>query len=277
MYRQNFDFKTVTLNAVDLNKMKHFYQEIMGLHVIQETDDVLYLGLKNSPEALLKIVRVDTAATLTAGLYHIAYLLPSRKDLGNFLYHLAESHYPIVGASDHAYSEAVYLNDPEGNGIEVYTDRPESVWDKRENGIIMGITERMDIESVLNEGDQHFETLPIDTIIGHVHLSVTDVETSNHFYETILGFTNTSQFGNQVAFYGMDGYHHQLAGNIWQTNHTAKNNPFTPGLARIHVQVSPELLEQTVTNIKNENYSYNFHDHHLSFDDPNGISYIFTT
>ena len=69
---------------------------------------------------------------------------------------MRESHYPIVGASDHAYSEAVYLNDPEGNGIEVYTDRPESVWDKRENGIIMGITERMDIESVLNEGDQRF-------------------------------------------------------------------------------------------------------------------------
>lgn len=272
----NYKIQTVTLNVNDLNKMKHFYQEIMGLDTLSQTNDSISLGIKQTHEVLLILNQVSTLPSQTSGLYHIAYLLPDRTALGNFLRHIAITRYPLQGASDHGYSEALYLADPEGNGIEVYADKPQEQWTFKENGIIVGVTEPMDVEGVLASADEEFEKLVAGSIIGHVHLSVATIPETNHFFRDILGFTITTEFGEQAAFYGKDGYHHQFAGNIWQSRGLPKNNEQEPGLQQIDVSVAQNVWEQTSVALKQADYPYAIDEDSLVFYDPNGIKFRYT-
>ena len=134
-YNSNIKLGTVTLNVVNIEKQIKFYTESMGMELISNDDSGATLGTKdNTP--LLYLNKVEGPLVRSYGLYHIAYLVPSKQDLANILRHFIDTHTPLEGGADHGYSNALYLTDIEGNGIEVYYDKDESTWDKREDGKI---------------------------------------------------------------------------------------------------------------------------------------------
>lgn len=273
MNLNNYRIETVTLNVQNLIQMRQFYTEILGLSLIEETNETVSLGIAASQTKLLILQQTDISPTRTSGLYHVAYLLPSRQALGEWLNHISRTDYPLQGASDHGYSEAVYLADPEGNGIEIYRDKPETEWDFQPNGVIVGVTEPMDVAGVLGAAKNNVSTFPAGTLVGHVHLSVSSIPPTDDFFRNILNFTLTSKFGQQASFYGKDGYHHQFAGNIWESRNLPKNTDETPGLNKITVAVSHTVLREALTNLQREKMTYSHEEDVLTFHDPNGIRF----
>ena len=211
-YNSNIKLGTVTLNVVNLEKQIKFYTESIGMELISNNAQGATLGTKdNTP--LLYLNKVEGPLVRSYGLYHIAYLVPSKQDLANILRHFIDTHTPLEGGADHGYSNALYLTDIEGNGIEVYYDKDESTWDKREDGKIVGITEQLDADHLLSISEKVIPyTLPIGTTIGHIHLSVKNSSESTSFYQKVLGFKDkfTVPSASWIAY---GNYHHHLAVN----------------------------------------------------------------
>lgn len=205
----------VALKVANLEKMTRFYQEVIGLQVLEKNAIKSVLGVDTT--VLLELHKVQEPLPMTpkTGLYHVAFLLPTRKDLGNALLHYLTIEAPLIGASDHGYSEALYLNDPEGNGIEVYYDKPQSEWDIREDGEIVGVTLEMDAEAVIAANDGTREGFPAGTTIGHVHLKVADLMQTENYYTEVLGLSLKNNFGNQAKFFAAGDYHHHIGSNVW--------------------------------------------------------------
>ena len=153
------------------------------------------------------------------GLYHFALLLPARVELARWLAHAARTRIPLQGLSDHFVSEAIYLGDPDGHGIEIYADRPRERWE----GIVAQrmTTLPMDVDDLFRELDdpatEPFEGLPAGTVMGHVHLRVAAIPETVAFYRDLLGFGLMAQLGNQAAFLSAGGYHHHLGANTWES------------------------------------------------------------
>ncbi len=196
----------VRLRVRDLRKVAEFYQRVLGLAVIDKTNDLITLGIGAVP--LLQLLGDPTAAPCDprdAGLFHSAFLLPSRADLARWLVHARKLNAPLQGASDHIVSEAVYLADPEGNGIEVYADRPVARW-RDASGQIQMATAPLDVPELLKAGQGDWEGFPEGGIIGHVHLQVGDLAAAEAFYSDILGFEIVSRYPG-ASFFGSGGYH----------------------------------------------------------------------
>jgi len=206
----------VNLKVLDLQKMTRFYQEFIGFRVLERSDDrtVLTADGKTPLLTLERPADVVPRAERTAGLYHFAILLPSRADLSAFLRHLLESDYPM-GAADHAVSEALYISDPEGNGIEVYRDRPSSEWTWDDNNRVHMVTDPLDVRGILAESDAPWTGLPEEAVMEHIHLHVGDLEAAEEFYARGLGFDVVSYYP-QAAFLSTGRYHHHIAVNTWQ-------------------------------------------------------------
>lgn len=151
MNEKQIQLQEVTLNVHNLANMQRFYQEIIGLEVLNKEEKGVVLGIAetNFPLVHLQQAMTESLDVSYNGLYHLAIRVPSREALGNALYHWLLTKTPLIGASNHGYSEAIYLEEPEGNGIEVYRDRPQQEWDIRSDGRIVGITEEMDAQGVL--------------------------------------------------------------------------------------------------------------------------------
>ena len=205
----------VALKVANLEKMTRFYQEIIGLQVIEQNATQSTLGVDDAVLLELQKVQNPLPVTPKTGLYHVAFLLPTRKDLGNALRHYLTVKAPVIGASDHGYSEALYLNDPEGNGIEVYRDKPQSEWDIRADGEIVGVTLEMDAEGVLATSNSTWNGFPKGTIVGHVHLKVADLMQTENYFTEVLGLSLKNNFGNQAKFFATGDYHHHIGSNIW--------------------------------------------------------------
>lgn len=140
-YNSKIYLAEAVLNVKDLTRQTAFYTQIIGLEILSQTKTEVVLGAGNKPLVHLIQTNREEAVKSSYGLYHMAILLPSREDLADIFKHIAELDYPFVGAADHGYSEALYLEDLEGNGIELYRDKPVSEWDIREDGRIVGVTE----------------------------------------------------------------------------------------------------------------------------------------
>lgn len=215
---ENMRIGKVSLKVANLIKQVDFYQNYIGLDVLDSSYDSAELGIQETGEVLLELKKVEkpNSRLKKTGLFHIAFLLPTRKDLGNILYALIKKQASISGASDHGYSEAIYLQDSEGNGIEIYRDKPKEEWDIRENGRIVGITAEMDANGVLAAKDENVvERLPKGTTIGHVHLSVSDLGATEDFYTKLMGLSLKDQFGDQARFFAAGEYHHHIGSNTW--------------------------------------------------------------
>lgn len=207
----------VALKVMDLNRSLEFYQKIMGFKVL-EKDEKRAILTANGVNPILTIEQpqnVKRKELRRTGLYHYALLLPSRKDLGKFIKHLRDTQYPIIGASYHGISEAIYLQDIDDNGIEVYADTPVSTW-RWKNSFLEMVTKPLDIRDVMAEAEgETWEEIPEDTIIGHIHLHVSDLEEAEKFYVDALGFDIVTKVPNQATFISTGGYHHHIAFNIW--------------------------------------------------------------
>ncbi|WP_160724329.1 VOC family protein [Bacillus sp. USDA818B3_A] len=205
----------VNIKVKNLDYSVTFYQQIIGLRVLDRNERraVLTADGKSPLVILEEPVGVIPKPERTSGLYHFAILLPSRADLGAFLRHIIETGYPL-GAGDHYVSEALYLNDPDGNGIEVYQDRPSSEWTWK-NGLVDMATEEVDAEGILAASSSEWTGLPSGTVMGHIHLHVGDLEKAKDFYTKGLGFDVVSYYP-QAVFLSTGGYHHHVAINTWQ-------------------------------------------------------------
>lgn len=230
-YQSAFELGHVALNVKDLESQILFYQQVLGLELLERGDQLARLGVGDR-----ELVRLQTATDLrelgrVAGLYHLALLLPSREDLSHIFRHFLFHQVSLIGASDHGYSEAIYLEDPEGNGIEVYRDLPEETWDKRADGRIVGKTAPLDEEGLfyLTDFSQTYQ-LPRETRMGHVHLQSPSSQKSSKLYQNIfsLGDKFSLPTGSWLA---SGNYHHHLAVNEWAGKGLLKRQPGMPGLA----------------------------------------------
>jgi catechol 2,3-dioxygenase len=207
----------VTLTVADATHQVAFYTERLGLAV--HGHDGAYVRLGAGGDDLLVLVEDRDAppAPGTAGLFHFAVLVPSRPALALALARLVETRTPLQGASDHLVSEALYLADPEGNGIEIYRDRPREAW-VREGAQLKMTTDPLDVESLYRDGVDALPSwngLPEATIIGHVHLRVAHIAPAEHFYCDELGMQLTARYGSRASFVSFHGYHHHVAFNTW--------------------------------------------------------------
>jgi len=207
----------VRLKLRDLEAGAAFYENILGLRRISAEAGRVVLGTTKA--ALLELIAAPEAAARNprdAGLFHTAFLLPSRASLGAWLAFARVKGVDVQGASDHVVSEAIYLADPEGNGIEVYADTPPSAWHDASGKLLM-TTQALDADGVLGAGqDGAWQGFPEDGLIGHIHLQVGDTAASERFYGNVLGFDLTKRLP-KASFFGADGYHHQLACNTWNS------------------------------------------------------------
>ncbi len=205
----------VNIKVKNLDYSLTFYQNIMGFQVLEKSDRKAVLTT-DGKSPLLTLEQPDDVVAKTgrtSGLYHFAILLPSRADLSVFLQHMIQTGYPL-GAADHYVSEALYLNDPDGNGIEVYRDRPSSEW-RWNNGLVEMATEELDGNEIIAESDAEWSGLPAGTLMGHIHLHVSNLKKAEEFYTKGLGFEIVSYYP-QAAFLSTGSYHHHIAINTWQ-------------------------------------------------------------
>ena len=229
--------RTVRLKVRDLDTVSTFYQSVLGLSPIEIGEGRVTLGIGTAP--LLHLVG-DPALlpldTRQAGLFHTAFLLPSRSDLARWLTHAMAARVPLQGASDHIVSEALYLADPEGNGIEVYADRPVARW-HGSNGEIRMSTDPLDAQDLLQSAaGTEWAGFPEAGSIGHVHLQVGDTEAADRFYRDVLGFEIAERYPG-ASFYGSGGYHHQLAGNVWNSRRAGLRPDGIAGLEAVEIIV----------------------------------------
>jgi catechol 2,3-dioxygenase len=205
------------LKVINLERSLAFYQEVLGLKVLKQTNQTVDLTA-DGKTVLVSIEQPDDVIPKqgrTTGLYHFALLLPTRADLGRLLKHFLQIRYPLQGASDHLVSEAIYLADPDGNGIEVYADRPASNW-SWSNGEVEMTTVALDAESLLAEGEGgEWDGLPAGTIMGHIHLHVSELQKTEEFYTKGLGFEVVTRYGGQALFISTGKYHHHIGLNTW--------------------------------------------------------------
>ena len=219
--RQSIDPRTdlgpVLLTIANLERSLEFYGEVLGFRLHRRVGVSAYLGAGG--EDLLVLTEEQGAKPRprnTTGLYHYAILLPDRAALARSLRRLVDKDYPLWGASDHLVSEALYLDDPDGNGIEIYRDRPRGEW-RWSGGMIEMDTRRLDPGGLLREpgSERPWEGLPTGTSIGHVHLHVRDLQEAEHFYHGTLGFDVATRYGEQALFVSAGGYHHHVGLNTW--------------------------------------------------------------
>jgi len=207
----------VRLQVADLARSVTFYERVLGLRAAATTPTAT-LTPPGDTKPLLVLSEHPGARPLAPhsrlGLYHFALLVPTRADLGRLLRHLAELGLR-PGTADHAVSEALYLQDPDGLGVEIYADRPRSEWQRQGDELFM-TTAPIDARGLLDAaGDEPWTAMPAGTIVGHVHLHVADLRQAADFYETALGLDRTVWSYPGALFVAAGGYHHHLGLNTW--------------------------------------------------------------
>ncbi|WEX11657.1 VOC family protein [Chelativorans sp. AA-79] len=222
----------VGLTSRDSEALARYYRDVVGLHELSRGSGAIVLGAGERP--LLTIEQYASAKpddTREAGLFHTAFLLPSRAALARWTRYAMERRIGIDGASDHLVSEAIYLNDPEGNGIEIYADRPRERW-QWENGEIAMKTLRLDFRDLLEAaGDETWNGVPDGTVIGHVHLRVGDPAEAETWWHEALGLETMARYGPSAVFLASGGYHHHVGANAWHSAGAERRDPARAGLS----------------------------------------------
>ena len=236
-YNSQIYLAEVALNVKDLESQTAFYHQLLGLEILSQSEGEVLLGA--GEKALVKLIKTDDTSNpkQTYGLYHMALLLPSREDLADVFKHLLDLKIPLVGGADHGDSEAVYLEDLEGNGIELYRDKPVSEWDIREDGRIIGVTEELSAQDIYELGrDVEPFVIASGTRMGHVHLSVKNSREASAFYQEFLGLEDKFTIPH-ASWIASGDYHHHLAVNEWGGKRLARRENGLTGLAYYVVEV----------------------------------------
>jgi catechol 2,3-dioxygenase len=218
----------VELKVLDLERETAFY-EWFGLSRLTGDSQTAILGAGGEPLLRLKTLAGGRDRPRhTAGLYHFALLLPNEEELGGFLQRSLDERLPLTGTAEHLVSQALYFDDPEGNGIEVYADRPRSQWQYPEGRLKIG-TEYLDYERLLRIAARPEKKFSVGTVLGHMHLNVGDLDRSQAFYES-LGMDLMAEAGHVMRFMSWDGYHHHLGINVLEGRGAGPVEPDVRGL-----------------------------------------------
>ncbi len=233
--------RSVELAVGDLSRSAEFYEHVLGLPLIDRDEHTARLGTDpEQPALVLRDIAAPTSVPpRSTGLYHVAWLHPTRVALADTVRRIASARWRLDGASDHGVSEALYLSDPDGLGIEIYVDRPREQWQRPANGHgVEMVSLPLDVDDLLAQGDgSQSATIAAGTHIGHVHLKVADVERANAFYRDALGFEEQAQIPS-AAFLSAGGYHHHLGLNSWESRGGAPAPDSAPGLRRVEFGLS---------------------------------------
>lgn len=229
----------VGLKSRDAESLAQYYSDVVGLREMGRRNSSIILGAGD--RELLEIEQFSAASPddpRSAGLYHTAFLLPTRGDLARWSRRAIDRQLAIAGASDHKVSEAIYLTDPDGNGIEIYADRPHETWQWNGSKVAMS-TDALDVGSLLDvlqqEGGEWLQA-PQNTVVGHVHLRVGDAAQAETFWHTELGFDTVQTYGDKAVFLSTGGYHHHIAANAWQSKGAEKRDQDRSGLSFVQLE-----------------------------------------
>lgn len=252
-YNSQIHLAEVALNVKDLESQTAFYHQLLGLEILSQSEGETLLGAGN--KALVKLIKTDDTSNpkQTYGLYHMALLLPSREDLANVFKHLLDLKIPLVGGADHGYSEAIYLEDLEGNGIELYRDKPVTEWDIRGDGRIIGVTEELSAQDIYQLGKELDPFIIANgTRMGHVHLSVKNSREASSFYQESLGLEDKFTIPH-ASWIASGDYHHHLAVNEWGGKNLVPREKGLIGLAYYVVEVeNKEFLVNLFTQAQDQ-------------------------
>ncbi|MFN8163396.1 MAG: VOC family protein [Solirubrobacterales bacterium] len=230
------------LTVAELERSISYYRQAVGLEVLTRDEGRASLGV--GKRELIVVVEEPGARSGAGytGLYHVALLLPARLDLARWLAHAARDRVPLVGMSDHFVSEALYLSDPDGHGLEIYWDRPREIWE----GMVAErmTTMMLDVDGLLAElpdpAAADFDGMPGGTVVGHVHLKVAAIAETVAFYRDVLGFGLMAALGPQAAFLSAGGYHHHIGANTWESSGAAPPPPGTAALRHATIVLPDE-------------------------------------
>ncbi len=265
----------VRLTVADLDRSRTFYERVIGLASSERADGTLAVGT-NADHALIELRGDPTAPALdhrTTGLYHLAILVPTRLELALALARLAQARWPLDGASDHLVSEALYLSDPDGNGIEIYRDRPREQWPRGGDGLRMA-TLPLDLDDVLGElaGAHSLEPrAPAGTRIGHVHLQVSDLTEAEQFYAGVLGLDVMVRGYPGALFVSAGGYHHHIGLNTWRSAGASPPPSGSIGLRCFELLLpTPEERDRVLGRIRSAGLQIESSGHDPRVLDPSG-------
>ncbi len=291
----NLSIDRVVIKVIDLERQTAFYERVVGLHIVEKTasyttfsagtEEPVFFELRKEAEKM--------QPSLCTGLFHTAFLLPSRESFATKFFDILrnketvdspleqENRFPhferiipiakLDSASDHGYSEAFYLSDIEGNGIEIYADRPRDEWDKHPGG-----SNPLDFKQLAPLAD--FDTdgkLPAGTTIGHVHLRIDQFEETLAFYVDVLGF-DMQEVYDDVFFVGAGGYHHHIAGNTWCGEHVATPIARHSGLKEVQIRLSNKIAFDDFKNHMKQHIAFQDLDTKVVVEDPSKNKLVFT-
>lgn len=266
---------TVRLTVADLERAQRFYEQAIGLSTLERAGSLIRLGAGD--DTLVELAGDPDAPARprgTTGLFHLAILVPSRVELARSLRRVVEAGWRFTGASDHLVSEALYLNDPEGNGIEIYRDRPRAEW-RYSDGQLEMATLPLDLDGLDAELDggagRESAPVPDGTSIGHVHLNVSDLDSSESFYAGVLGLDVTVRGYPGALFLSAGGYHHHVGLNTWAGVGAPPPPPGARGLAWYELQVPAAAdLDWVTTRLTDNGLSFDQRDGPAIVADPSG-------
>lgn len=265
---------SIRLGVAQVESTSHFYQKAVGLTLLSQSAEIVQLGIGSQPILQLESRPAGQQYPDKVGLFHFAFLFPNRPLLGRWL-NRYEEQYKLRSSADHLYSEAVYINDPEGNVIELYCDRPRSGWYDETGQVKMG-TLPLQIESLRAEADQRpFESsqnlLPAGTILGHIHLQCSDVVESMNFYHGLLGFDSIS-LAESAGFVGAGGYHHHIGFNTFNSKDSGLPPAGSLGLIEYTICLPTQAdLDRLIAQLSDSACSFTKKADRICLSDPSGI------
>jgi catechol 2,3-dioxygenase len=268
---------SVALAVGDLARSAAFYEHTLGLPLISRDERSAHLGFEAEHPSLVlgELPDATVAPPRSTGLFHVAWLHPSRAALAATVRRVSRTGWPIDGASDHGVSEALYLSDPDGLGIEIYVDRPREQWERSADGHgVNMVTLPLDLDDLLAQGQgEHSPAMEPGTRVGHVHFKVADVPRSAAFYRDALGFSEQAQLPS-AAFLAAGGYHHHVGMNSWQSQRGAPPPQTAPGLRLVDFELSGadalDALRERLANANGDSVNAGYEDGRISVHDPDG-------
>lgn len=245
----------VTLKVADRQKLARFYQEAIGLQLLRQTGDTATLGTAERPLVYLRQLPHGRSIAPASGLYHMALRVPTRQALANWLKHYSEVGGPNwQGSADHGVSNALYLSDPERNGIEIYWDLPREEWPRTGDGAVEMYTRALDLQALVQEAEQNgWQGTAAETDMGHVHLKVASIPAARSFYVDTLGFELMVEWSGSALFVAAGGYHHHLGLNTWESRQAPSLTADAYGLEQFEILfATQDALQTTVDQLKEQ-------------------------
>lgn len=267
-----FIIKKITLRASNISVMRNFYENLLQFHVISETDNSVSYAFTENEETFLTL---EFGGRLrkknTAGLFHYAILFPDVSSKATIVDRIIRNNYPI-GAGDHLVSESFYINDPEGNGIELYHDRDSTEWIWEDGKVKMG-TLPVDVQALLDQKNNHLD-YPKNMKIGHLHFTGNSIAKSDEFFNELLNTDLVSFVGDTAHFYSQNHYHHHFATNIWEGENINKRNLLENGILKWELEVSKDYYDSISQRIIEKGIPFKDDENSISIEDHVGSKLI---